>query len=200
VRFTQFIIDLSSGMLWLGAVLTMIACIVLGMGLPTTAAYIITAVLGAPALAEFGVPLQAAHMFIFYFAIVSFITPPVGLSAYAAAGVAGTNPISTSMQAFLLGLAGFVVPYIIIYSPALILIGDVSSIVIVSITALLGVTSMAGALVGWFFRPLNWAWRLALLVGAIALIHPNPAFAIGGIVPMLTIFGRSRIGQRQALT
>lgn len=197
VRFTQFIIDFSSGMLWLAAGLTMVACIVLGMGLPTTAAYIITAVLGAPALAEFGVPVQAAHMFIFYFAIVSFITPPVGLSAYAAAGVAGTNPISTSKTAFVLGLAGFVVPYMIIYSPALILIGSVSSIVIVSITALLGVTSMAGALVGWFFRPLNWAWRLSMLVGAIALIQPNPAFALVGVLPMLVIFGRSWIKQRQ---
>lgn len=189
VRFTQFIVDLSSGMLWLGAGLTMIACLILGMGLPTTAAYIITATLGAPALANFGVPIEAAHMFIFYFAIMSFITPPVGLSAFAAAGVAGTNPISTSLQAFRLGLAGFIVPYVIIYSPALILIGETADIVIVSITAILGVSSLAGALVGWFFKELNWTWRVTFFIGAIALIHPNPLFAIVGILPMLSFYG-----------
>ena len=97
VRFTQMVIHLSGGVLWLGGLLTMVACIILGMGLPTTAAYIITAILGVPALTDMGVSPLQAHMFIFYFAIISFITPPVAISAYAASGIAGTNAMNTGV-------------------------------------------------------------------------------------------------------
>ncbi|MGQ9367538.1 TRAP transporter permease [Azospirillum sp. ST 5-10] len=196
VRFTQIIIDLSSGMLWLGAILTMIACIVLGMGLPTTAAYIITAVLGAPALAKLGVPLVSAHMFIFYFAIVSFITPPVGLSSYAAAGVARTNPITTSVVAFKLGIAGFIVPYVILYSPAILLQGSPWAIAVVSLTAVLGVTALAAAIVGWFLVPLNGLLRVLFALGAVALIHPDPVYALAGVIPMLGVLASRAVGRK----
>ncbi|MEX1067258.1 MAG: TRAP transporter permease [Aquisalimonadaceae bacterium] len=187
VRFTQLIVEWSGGVLWIGAILTMVACIILGMGLPTTAAYIITAVLGAPALMELGVPLIAAHMFIFYFAIVSFITPPVGLSAYAAAGIAGTNPIATSFAAFRLGIAGFIVPFVFIYSPAILLQGDVWEIILSSGTALLGITALAAAIVGWFFIPLGVLLRLVFLIAAIALVVPIPVYAIAGIIPLAAV-------------
>ena len=187
VRFTQLIVELSNGILWLGAVLTMIACIILGMGLPTTAAYVITAVLGAPALIHMGVPLMSAHMFIFYFAIVSFITPPVGLSAYAASGISGTNPMHTSFVAFKLGIAGFLVPFAFIYSPALLMQGSVAEILIVSGTALLAVGVLAGAIVGWFVMPLNAVLRLVFLASAIALIAPDPLYALLGIVAPVAV-------------
>ncbi|MCH8505631.1 MAG: TRAP transporter permease [Ectothiorhodospiraceae bacterium] len=187
VRFTQLIVELSGGGLWIGAGLTMIACIILGMGLPTTAAYIITAVLGAPALIELGVPLIAAHMFIFYFAIISFITPPVGLSAYAASGIAGTNPIATSIAAFKLGIAGFIVPFVFIYSPALLLQGSIWEILLSSGTALLGVSALAAAIVGWFCMPLP-AWlRLIFLLSAIALVVPIPIYGVAGATPLIAV-------------
>jgi TRAP-type uncharacterized transport system fused permease subunit len=97
VRFTYMIVSFSHGVLWLAALLTMIACIILGMGLPTTAAYIITAILGVPALQKLGVDPLAAHMFIFYFAIISFITPPVAISAYAASAISGANAMKTRL-------------------------------------------------------------------------------------------------------
>jgi TRAP transporter 4TM/12TM fusion protein len=185
VRFTQLIVDLSSGILWAGAALTMIACIILGMGLPTTAAYIITAVLGAPALISLGVEPIAAHMFIFYFAIISFITPPVGLSAYAAAGIAGTNPMETSVSAFRLGIAGFIVPFAFIYSPALLLAGDVTQIMVALLTALLGVASLAAASVGWLFAPLPLWARTVFLAGAILLIVTDGTLVLAGAVPLI---------------
>ncbi|MCB2225835.1 MAG: TRAP transporter permease [Desulfarculaceae bacterium] len=194
VRFTQMVIHLSGGVLWLGGLLTMVACIILGMGLPTTAAYIITAVLGVPALTDMGVSPLQAHMFIFYFAIISFITPPVAISAYAASGIAGTNAMKTGFVSFKLGLAGFIVPFLFLYSPSIVLEGDIGHIILNSITALLGVTALAGGLVGWFAIPLNWWQRLVLLASAVALIVPNPLVSAVGAVPLVAaaVLGWSR--------
>ncbi|MBU1155617.1 MAG: TRAP transporter permease [Proteobacteria bacterium] len=187
VRFTQMVIHLSGGVLWLGGLLTMVACIILGMGLPTTAAYIITAILGVPALTDMGVSPLQAHMFIFYFAIISFITPPVAISAYAASGIAGTNAMNTGFQSFKLGLAGFIVPFLFLYSPSIVLEGSVMQIILNSTTALLGVTALAGGLVGWFARPLNLWLRLVFLAAAVALIVPNILMSLAGIVPMVAM-------------
>ena len=194
VRFTQMVIHMSGGMLWLAAVLTMVACIILGMGLPTTAAYIITAVLGVPALMDLGVNQIAAHMFIFYFAIISFITPPVAISAYAASGIAGTNAMKTGFESFKLGLAGFIVPFLIIYSPSIVLEGSVWRTVINSLTAVLGVAALAGGLIGWFMMNLPLWARLVFFVAAGALIVPNAAVGAAGVLPMIaaTILARRR--------
>lgn len=187
VRFTQMVIHLSGGVLWLAGVLTMVACIILGMGLPTTAAYIITAILGVPALTDLGVQPIAAHMFIFYFAIISFITPPVAISAYAASGIAETNAMATGFQSFKLGLAGFIVPFLFLFSPSILLVGGLGGILLNSATALLGVAALAGALVGWFFRDLN-AWlRLVLLACAVALIFPSPWMSLAGFLPLVAL-------------
>ena len=180
VRFTQMIVDLSNDTLWLAAILTMVACIVLGMGLPTTAAYIITAILGAPALVELGVPLIAAHIFIFYFAIVSFITPPVALSSYAASGIAGSKPFETSLVAFKLGLAGFLVPHAFIHAPQILLLGGVADVLLAACTAMAGIVALSAALVGWLVVPLAIAWRFMLFISAIAMISPSlPLAALG---------------------
>ena len=194
VRFTQMVIHLSGGVLWLGALLTMVACIILGMGLPTTAAYIITAVLGVPALTDMGVSPLQAHMFIFYFAIISFITPPVAISAYAASGIAETNAMKTGFVSFKLGLAGFIVPFLFLYSPSIVLEGGVGQIIMNSITALLGIIALAGGLVGWFAIPLVWWMRGVMLASAVALIVPDPWFSAAGMVPLAaTLFtGLSR--------
>jgi TRAP-type uncharacterized transport system fused permease subunit len=157
------------------------------MGLPTTAAYIITAVLGVPALTDMGVSPLQAHMFIFYFAIISFITPPVAISAYAASGIAETNAMKTGFQSFKLGLAGFIVPFLFLYSPSIVLEGSMVNIIINSLTALLGVTALAGGLVGWFFMPLPPWLRLVFLASAIALIVPNVLASVAGVAPLVIV-------------
>jgi len=187
VRFTQMVIHLSGGVLWLAGLMTMLACIVLGMGLPTTAAYIITAILGVPALMDLGVPAMAAHMFIFYFAIISFITPPVAISAFAASGIAGTNAMATGFKSFQLGLAGFIVPFLFLYSPSILLQGSWAMIALNSLTALMGVAALAGALVGWLFRDLGWRLRLVLAGSALALIAPSPWAALAGVAPLAAL-------------
>ena len=198
VRFTQMVIHLSGGVLWLGALLTMIACIILGMGLPTTAAYIITAVLGVPALTDMGVPLIAAHMFIFYFAIISFITPPVAISAYAASGIAGTNAMKTGFLSFKLGLAGFIVPFLFLYSPSLLLESSNWNIIIDSITAVLGITALAAALMGWFFGDLPLWLRPIFFAAAIALIVPIPWVGLLGGLPLSIVFVMAQLKKRKA--
>jgi len=198
VRFTQMVIHLSGGMLWLGGILTMIACIILGMGLPTTAAYIITAVLGAPALVDMGVSPLAAHMFIFYFAIISFITPPVAISAYAAGGIAKTNAMKTGFKSFQLGLAGFIVPFLFLYGPSILMQGDVKSIVITTLTAVGGVAALAGGLMGWFFIKLALWQRLVFFLASMALIVPNPWAGVAGALPLVLAVAASRFNTHYA--
>lgn len=203
VRFTQLIVEISGGQLWLGAILTMVACIILGMGLPTTAAYIITAVLGVPALEELGVTTIAAHMFIFYFAIISFITPPVGLSAYAASGIAGTNPLTTSLVAFKLGIAGFLVPFVFIYDPAILLQGTIGEIAVATMTAFIGITALAASIVGWYLVPIGAISRIVFFIAAIMLVSPLQQFAVLGLIPIVLytgIFWKKRRSQDQGLT
>ena len=194
VRFTNMIIDLSQGTLWLAALLTMTACIILGMGLPTTAAYIVTAILGAPALADMGVSPLTAHMFIFYFAIISFITPPVAISAYAASGVSGANAMKTGFLAFKLGIAGFIVPYLFLYSPALLGGEGILSVLSRAVPAILGITALAASFIGWFVFRLSPVQRFALFVGSIALVTPYLIIEAAGaaILIALFVYGRTR--------
>jgi len=174
VRFTQLIISLSGGHLFPALLLTMLSCLILGMGLPTTAAYIITSVLAVPALSSMGVPTLAAHFFILYFAIISFITPPVAISAFAAAGIAGSDSMKTGFTAFRIGIAGFIVPFMFVYGPSLLFIGDWWDIVINTVKAIAGVILLAGFLEGWFFRRLlPVVPRLILGASAIFLIFPR---------------------------
>jgi TRAP-type uncharacterized transport system fused permease subunit len=123
LRFSSILIKLSGGNLLVLLVLTMLAAIIMGMGLPTSAAYVILAVLTSPAMIELGVEPLAAHFFIFFFACISTITPPVALSAYAGAGIAGADPMKTGWTAFALGLAGYIVPFLVVYKPAIMMIG-----------------------------------------------------------------------------
>lgn len=173
VRFSQLVIDLAEGLLPLTLLYTMLACIVLGMGLPTTAAYIVTAVLAAPAMVKLGVPLLAAHLFVLYFACLSFITPPVAIAAYAAAGLAGANAMQTGWTAMRLGLAGFIVPFMFVYDQSLLLSGSWTAVLPAVISALIGVAFLAAGVEGWLFGPIPW-WRRALfLIASILLIYPE---------------------------
>ena len=188
VRFTQMVVELSGGRLWLCGILTMTACIILGMGLPTTAAYIITSVLCAPALIDMGVSPLSAHMFILYYAIISFITPPVAISAFAASGIANTSALNTGFMAFKLGLAGFIVPFLFLYSPSILLTGEISDILIGCISGILGIAALAGSLIGWCFIRLSRFSRCVFFVSAIALILPAITMNIAGAVALILVF------------
>lgn len=181
VRFSQSLIDLSGGHIWLVLLLMMIACLILGMGLPTTAAYIITAVLGAKALVELGVPLIAAHMFILYFAILSFITPPVSIAAFAAAGIAESDPIKTGFSAWRLGLAGFIIPYMFVSHPAILGQGSLLEVTFYSIVALLGVVSLAVVMNGWCLTQISVLERAIWLLAAILLLIPETITSVIGL-------------------
>lgn len=174
-KFAAGIIALANGHLILALFFTMIACIILGMGLPTTANYVVTATIAAPALInEFMVAPLAAHMFVFYFGIVADITPPVCLAAYAGAGIAKANPFKTGMTAVKLAIAAFIVPFIFIYNPILVLV-DVTAgkLLLAIITALLGMIGVSSAVIGYLVRNSR-MWERFILFGAgLMLIIPE---------------------------
>ncbi|MEM2210488.1 MAG: TRAP transporter permease [Nitrososphaerales archaeon] len=172
-KFTDFIIMVSGGNLLIALPLVMIASIILGMGLPTTAAYIMVAVLGAPALIKLGVPPLSAHMFTFYFAIISALTPPVALAAYAGASLAGSDPMKTGFTGTRLALVAFLVPYMFVFNPALLMIGSIPEVILVFITAVLGSIALACSVQGVFFIKTNIFERIALGIASITLIHPG---------------------------
>ncbi len=171
LKLAGAILFLGHGSLFLTLIFTMVACIVLGMGLPSIPAYIITATMAAPALAKMGVPMLVSHMFVFYFGMLANLTPPVALAAFAGAGIAGGNPSKTGIQAVKLALAGFVVPYIFVFSPQLLLI-DVSvlGLIQVLISAIIGVVALGTAVEGYFYGNLNWLFRVLLFASAILLM------------------------------
>ena len=198
LRMSELIITLSQGNLFLALVLTALGSIVLGMGLPTTAAYVVLAALGAPALIQLGVPLLAAHLFIFYFGCISNVTPPVSLAAYAASGIAGSPPLKTAWTAMVLASAGFLVPFMFVYAPPLLLMGSAGEIALVIGTAVAGVTALAAATMGYLRGSLV-LWERGLLgTGAIALIFPGLASDGFGLLVLVLIFFRTAPGKPKA--
>jgi TRAP transporter 4TM/12TM fusion protein len=191
LRMSELIVTLSQGNLFLALVLTALGSIVLGMGLPTTAAYVVLAALGAPALIQLGVPVLAAHLFIFYFGCISNVTPPVSLAAYAASGIAASPPLRTAWTAMVLASAGFLVPFMFVYGPPLLLDGSLVAIGQVVVTGVAGVTALAGATMGYLRAELK-AWeRLVLGAGAVALIFPGLATDGLGLLALVFVLFRS---------
>ena len=173
-RMSSVLIQVSNGHLGILLVLTMLVSLILGMGVPTTAAYLMLALLVVPALKQMSVLPLAAHLFIFYFGIISNVTPPVALAAYAAAGVARCNPTKTGVFAFKLSLSGFILPFMFVYNPVLLMQGGALEILQSLITALLGIYSLSSALEKFVFKwNINQAERLVLLASALLLIIPG---------------------------
>jgi TRAP transporter 4TM/12TM fusion protein len=171
LKFSELIVFLSMGKMWLALFFTMVAGIILGMGLPTTPAYIMQAALIIPSLIGFGIPPIAAHLFAVYFAAISAITPPVAIAAFAAAGVANSNPMKTGWTAMRLGAAAYIVPFMFAYSPALVLIGEPLEIALAGVTALIGCYALAACLQGYMHTKL-FMWQRALLgLSALTFIH-----------------------------
>ena len=174
LKIANGIVVLSGGSFFMTLFLTMIASIILGMGLPTTAKYIVLASMAAPAIMKFGVPIMAAHLFIFYFGIIADLTPPVALAAYAGAGIAGADPVKTGMTGLKLAMAGFMIPYIFAYNPALLLIDtNVAEILVIIVSSLLGAFALALAGSGFWMRKLNMIERVLFLAAAVTLIFPG---------------------------
>jgi len=173
LKFTSLILVIAGNSLIPALIFTMFAGIVLGMGLPTTAAYIVQAALLIPALIKLGVPLIAAHLFVFYFAIISAITPPVAMAVYAAAGIGGSNLWRTGFEAVRIGATGFIIPYMFIYGHSLLMIGSWTTIVTTIISASIGVTALSAGLMGWFLKEATYLERVMLVAGALLLIKPG---------------------------
>jgi TRAP-type uncharacterized transport system fused permease subunit len=147
---------------------------ILGMGLPSIPAYLITATMAAPALVKLGIPPLAAQMFVFYFAMFANITPPVALASFAAAGLSGGDPMKTGLQSVKLSLAGFIVPYMFIYNTALLLIETTPLVALrVTITAIIGVCMIGMATEGYFLSDMKWPFRILAFAGALLLITAN---------------------------
>ena len=177
---------------------TMLSSIILGMGLPTTAKYIVLATMAAPAIEHFGVPKLAAHLFIMYFGILADLTPPVALAAYAAAGIAKSEPNATGFMAVKLAAAGFLIPYVFCYDPSLLLINASNlQIAIMIATAVIGIASLSFAAVGFWKRKL-WLWERLLLLGAtITLIVPGLVTDVVGIGILTLVFFLQRFWPEQ---
>ena len=172
---------LGAGSLFLSLVLTMLACLVLGIGAPTAAAYIIVAMLVVPGLVKLGVPALAAHMFVFYFAIVSVITPPVAIAAFAGASIAGAPAMATGWIATRLGIVAYIVPFMFVYQPALLGQGNLFFVLWVGATATLGLVALAAGIEGWSRHAANpLLQRIMLVAGGLALVYPTiPTNVIG---------------------
>ncbi len=176
-NLTLSLVQIGEGSLFLLLLLAAGVCILLGMGLPTVGVYVLLAALVAPALAKVGVPPIAAHLYVLYFGMMSMITPPVAIAAFAAAGLAGSDPMRTGWSAVRFGWMAYVVPVLFVLSPALLMIGSAGEIVLAVVTTLAGIWLVSIALAGYFLRPLALAMRLAFAIsGALALI-PAGAFA-----------------------
>uniref|UniRef100_I5AS10 TRAP transporter, 4TM/12TM fusion protein n=1 Tax=Eubacterium cellulosolvens (strain ATCC 43171 / JCM 9499 / 6) TaxID=633697 RepID=I5AS10_EUBC6 len=168
------IVGLAGNHLIIALVLTMLCCIILGMGVPTTANYCIMAATTAPILIRMGVPVMAAHFFVFYFGIVADITPPVALAAYAGSAIAKSNPMKTAFNASKLAIAVFIVPYVFCYSPQMLLIDSHPfEVVQIAVTSLIGIFGISAALEGYCFTEINPVFRILAIVGGLLLIIPG---------------------------
>jgi len=182
LKMANGLVDLAGGNLLLTLLFTMITSLILGMGAPTTANYIITSTIAAPALVLLKVAPLAAHMFVFYFGIIADLTPPVALAAYAGAGIAKADPMKTGFVATKLAIGAFIVPYIFVYNPAMLLIGTTAYTLIQNlITACCGMFGLGAAMIGYCLAPMRWWERVAFIIGGLMLIDPGTLTDIIGI-------------------
>ena len=189
-RFSNMVLAIAGESRFLALVFAMLITLVLGMGMPTTAAYAVAASVVAPGLAQLGVPALTAHLFIFYYAVISAITPPVALASFAAAGMANADPWKTSLIALKLGLATFIVPFMFFFGPELLMRGEWPAIVQVLITASIGVYLLAASTEGWYVaRRIDMASRAVLFGSALCLIVPGLVTDMVGAAGALAVYG-----------
>jgi TRAP transporter 4TM/12TM fusion protein len=184
----SLLLTVANNSLFLALVLTMIACLILGMGIPTTANYVIMATITAPIVVRMGVPVLAAHMFVFYFGIVADITPPVALAAYAGAAIAKANPIKTGVTATRLAITAFIIPYIFVFSPSMLFIDTTPLEVIrIVVTSCFGMLGLAVGLEGYMLRKVSHPERIAAIAGGLLLIEPGLRSDLIGLVLIIAV-------------
>src|SRR4030081_1931737 len=192
LKFSSIVLDYAGGSLLLPGIYTSLVVWIVGLAVPVTASYIICAVIAAPALTKLGVPDYAAHMFIFYYAVLSEVSPPTALSPFAAAAITGGDPYKTTLQSWKYTLPAFLVPFMFVLDPSgvgLLLTGSIKtlgnadwgSIAVVAVTAALGIASLAGGVQGWLFGRTTWIERVMLIVAGLALVYPTTTADIVGL-------------------
>lgn len=197
-RFSEMILVVAGANQLAAVFFAALVALILGMGMPTTAAYAIAAAVIAPGLTKIGIPPLVAHMFIFYFAVISAITPPVALASFAAAGMAQADPWKTSWIALKMGLATFIVPFMFFYSPVLLMQGPWPEIVQATVTASIGVWFLAASTEGWFGGKLAMPLRVLMFVAALCLMHPGTITDIIGLAVGVPIYLIQRLRNRKA--
>ncbi|MFD4818998.1 TRAP transporter permease [Peribacillus butanolivorans] len=197
LKLANGLIDLSGGYLIPTLMLTMVAALVLGMGSPTTANYVITSTIAAPAIILLGVPDLSAHLFVFYFGIIADITPPVALAAFAAAGVSGGEPIKTGIESSKLAIAAFIIPYIFVLSPQMLMI-DTTWIEVawVVLTAMTGMIAIGAGVIGYWVRGMHWLERILAIVVGLLLIYPETISDIIGLTTFVILLGLQYLRNR----
>lgn len=193
------IVALAGNSVFAALFLTMLCCIVLGMGVPTTATYCIMAATCAPILVRMGVPIVAAHFFVFYFGIVADLTPPVALAAYAGAAIAQSNPMKTAVTATKLAIGAFIVPYAFAMSPAMLLIDTtIPEVIMICITSLVGICGISAALEGYFLGNMTWYERLLCLAGGLMMIFPGTTTDLMGFALAAAVVGLQFLRRKNA--
>ncbi len=194
------LVPIAENSTFLALVLTMLCCIVLGMGVPTTANYVIMATITAPILIKMGIPMLAAHMFVFYFGIVADITPPVALAAYAGSAIAKSNPLKTGVTATRLAITAFIVPYIFAFSPEMLIIGSDKpwyEIVLLVVTALCGIYIISAGMEGYMYKHMPWWERILALAGGLCMIIPGIVTDAVGLALIILVFILQKFGAKK---
>ncbi len=188
LKFSSLVVAAAGGNLLLTLIFVMVASLILGMGLTTSAAYILTVILGGPVLIELGVPPLAAHMFVFYYACLSCITPPVALAAFAGAAIAKSKPFATGFESMRLAAVAYLVPYFFVFSPVLIWAGSLGQIFFATLTAVLGTIALGSGMMGYMRDRVNWGFRVLLLIAGLGLIKPGLVTDIFGVLVLGGLF------------
>ena len=198
LAFGSVLMGFSFNSVVVAMILVFLVVSVLGTGIPTTPSYIIAVTVGAYALGKFGVPLLAAHLFIFYYAVLSDLTPPDAITAFAAANIAGSEMMSTGIEAFKLGMAGFLIPFAFVFQPALLLQGDLTAIFKATVLTSLGIACLGASLIGCIWEPLNWLQRVLFIGAAVLLVFPTMGLELIGIGLAVGLFIWARWQKRAA--
>jgi len=209
LKFSSIVIDYAAGSLLLTALFTSLVVWIVGLAVPVTASYIICAVIAAPALIKLGVPDFAAHMFIFYYAVLSEVSPPTALSPFAAAAITGGDPYKTTLQCWKYTVPAFLLPFMFVLDPSgqgLLLMGSTkalagaswASIAEVTLTAALGIAAIAGGFQGWALRKATAIERALLIVAGVALVYPGVIADVVGVVLILAVLAMQWLSLRVA--
>lgn len=197
LKFASLILGIAGTSTLMALIFAMLIAILLGMGMPTTAAYAVAASVVAPGLIRMGIDPLMAHFFVFYFACVSAITPPVALAAYAASGISGSDPMKTGVTSFRLGIAAYIVPFMFFYAPEILLQGPITETILRFITALIGIYGLAAGVQGWYFGRVAAPIRAVLIAAALCLVSPNVYFDFLGLGILVLLFVLQKARKQQ---